>query len=229
MNFAILGPGIVADYHSTAIAANQDLGAQLTAIGHYDQHKFDALAQKYEVPCITFDEILADSSIDTVCICTPSGQHAAQTIACANAGKHIFVEKPMALTLSDADAMISAAQENNVCLTVAFQRRTEPLFRQIKQALAAGDLGEIALASIVLPYYRGHDYYNLAEWRGTWALDGGGVLMNQGIHIIDLLVWYLGDPVSIKAHADTLHRDIEVEDTIAASFQFENGSVAIYL
>ncbi len=226
MKFAILGPGIVADYHSTAIASNQDLGAQLTAVGHYNQHRFEALSQKYEVPCITFDEILADSSIDAVCICTPSGQHAAQSIACAKAGKHIVVEKPMALSLSEADAMITAARENNVRLTVAFQRRTEPLFKLIKEALTGGDLGEISLASVVLPYFRGPDYYNLADWRGTWAQDGGGVLMNQGIHIIDLLVWYLGDPVNIKSHAGTLHRDIEVEDTISASLQFKNGSLA---
>lgn len=226
MNFAILGTGIVAEYHKTAIEGNKDLGARLNAVIHYEPSKFEAISNHFGVRCISFDEALSNSEIDAICICTPSGQHAAQAIACAKAGKHIIVEKPMALSLSDADAMILAAEENNVRIAVAFQRRTEPLFVQIKQAITAGDLGELTLGSVVLPYFRGQSYYNLASWRGTWRLDGGGVLMNQGIHIADLLIWYMGDPVNIQAQAGTLHRDIEVEDVLASTLKFANGALA---
>ena len=226
MNFAILGTGIVADYHKTAIEANNDFGAIFYAVSHYDTLQFEALSTQFGVPCLTFDELLEDERVDVICICTPSGQHAAQAIACAEAGKHILVEKPIALSLSDADAMIQAAGENDVQLAVAFQRRTEPIFIRIKKAIEEGNLGDLTLASVVLPYYRGQSYYDMAPWRGTWKQDGGGVLMNQGIHIIDLLTWYMGDPAYIQAQAGTLHRDIEVEDVVAATLKFDNGALA---
>ncbi|MEM8488465.1 MAG: Gfo/Idh/MocA family oxidoreductase [Bacteroidota bacterium] len=226
MNFAILGPGLVADYHVTAIEANKHLGASLRTIIHYEPSKFEGISEKYGVPCQSLEAALADTTLDAVCICTPSGQHARQAIACIEAGKHVLIEKPMALRLADADAMIAAAKANNVHIVVAFQRRTEPLFLDIKRAIMGGDLGQLTMASVVLPYFRGQTYYDQAPWRGTWAEDGGGVLMNQGIHIIDLLVWYMGDPVDIKAHAGTLLRDIEVEDVLAASLKFSSGAVA---
>lgn len=226
MNFAILGAGIVAEYHKTAVESNKDIGAHLSAIIHYEPSKFKAISNQFGVRCISFDDALSDKEIDVICICTPSGQHAAQAIACANAGKHMVIEKPLALSLSDADAMIAAANANDVRIAVAFQRRTEPLFIQIKQALTGGDLGDLTLGSVVLPYFRGQSYYDLASWRGTWGLDGGGVLMNQGIHIVDLLTWYMGDPVAIQAQAGTLHRDIEVEDVLAATLKFDNGALA---
>ena len=225
MNFAILGTGMVAAYHQAGIENNEDLGARLTALVHHDPKQFDAISKRFGVPCRSFQTVLDDDDFDVICICTPSGQHAAQAIACAAAGKHILVEKPMALSLDDADAMIRAASEAGVQLSVALQRRTDPLFRRIKAAIDAGDLGELTLASVVLPYYRDQTYYDQAEWRGTWALDGGGVLMNQGIHIVDLLVWMMGDPVDIHAFANTLHRDVEVEDTLSATLRFPNGAL----
>lgn len=226
MNIAILGTGIVADYHKTAIISNEPFGASLSCVVHYDPAQFETISNRFGVPCVSLETMLADPSIDIVCICTPSGQHAAQAIACAEAGKHLIVEKPIALTLNDADAMIAAARQNNVRMAVAFQRRTEPIFKLIKEAIVGGDLGDLTLASIVMPYFRGQSYYEMADWRGTWALDGGGVLMNQGIHIIDLLVWYMGDPLDIKAHAGTLHRDIQVEDVLSATLKFPGGALA---
>lgn len=223
MNFAILGSGMVAAYHQVGINGNK--GATLKAISHYDPAQHEAIGSRFGVPCVSFKAILEDDAIDVVCICTPSGQHAAQAIACAEAGKHVLVEKPMALTLADADEMIAAADKAGIKLGVALQRRAEPLFRSVRQALHQGDLGALTLASVVLPYYRDMAYYNQAQWRGTWKLDGGGVLMNQGIHIIDLLLWFMGDPVDIKAIGSTLHRKIEVEDVAAAAVQFENGAL----
>jgi predicted dehydrogenase len=122
--------------------------------------------------------------------------------------------------------MIGACKEAGVKLGVALQRRTDTLFRRIYDAIKAGDLGDLTLGVVTMPYRRPQAYFDQAEWRGTWALDGGGVLMNQGIHLVDLLVWYMGDPVEVHAHAATLHRDIEVEDTLAATLRFPNGAVA---
>ncbi|MEM7735744.1 MAG: Gfo/Idh/MocA family oxidoreductase [Deinococcota bacterium] len=221
---AILGTGMVADYHHQAVEAQDN--AHLVAVSHHNPDKFAELSARFGVPCLAYDEVLARADVDVICICTPSGQHAEQTIQAAEAGKHVLVEKPMALTLKDADAMIAACDRAGVSLGVALQRRAEPLFQQIKAATEAGDLGDLTLGVVTIPYVRDDAYYTQADWRGTWALDGGGVLMNQGIHLVDLLIWLMGDPVSVQAYADTLHRNVEVEDTLAASLKFANGSLA---
>lgn len=226
IRFAILGTGMVARYHRDAVLANTEQGAELAAVVHHDPARFAALSEQYGVPCLSEAEMLSRPDIDVVCICTPSGQHADQAVAAARAGKHVLVEKPIALTLEDADRMIEACRDAGVQLGVVLQRRAEPLFQRIRQAVQAGDLGEPTLGVVTLPYFRGQAYYDSAAWRGTWALDGGGVLMNQGIHILDLLLWYLGDPVEISAFADTLHRNVEVEDVAAANLRFGNGALA---
>jgi UDP-N-acetyl-2-amino-2-deoxyglucuronate dehydrogenase len=168
---------------------------------------------------------MARDDVDAVCICTPSGMHAEQAIAAARAGKHVLVEKPMALTLADADAMIAASAEAGVLLGVALQRRAEPEFQQLQAAIAAGKLGRLVLGSVSVPYMRAQSYYDSAAWRGTWALDGGGALMNQGIHLLDLLLWLMGDAVEARATATTLAHDIEVEDCITATLRFANGAL----
>ncbi len=226
IGFAILGPGSVADYHHQAITANVDLGAQLVAVGHYNPDRFAEIGTRFGVPCLNQATLLARPDVDVVCICTPSGQHAAQTIAAAEAGKHVLVEKPMALSLAEAEAMIEACRRTEVELGVVLQRRAEPIFKRIHSAIQAGDLGDLTLGLVTLPYYRSQAYYDQADWRGTWALDGGGVLMNQGIHLVDLLIWYMGDPVQVQAQAGTLQRAIEVEDTLVATLRLANGALA---
>jgi len=226
IGFAILGSGMVANYHRLAITANAEQGARLVAVGHYNPVRFAEISARFGVPCVSQQELLADPAVDVVCICTPSGQHAAQAIAAARAGKHVLVEKPMALSLTDADAMIAACDQASTKLGVALQRRAEPLFRRVYEAIQAGDLGDLTLGVVTLPYYRPQAYYDQAEWRGTWTLDGGGVLMNQGIHLVDLLVWYMGDPITVQAHAGTLYQSIEVEDTLAATLCFPSGAMA---
>ena len=224
--FAILGPGVVADFHRKAIEANADRGARLVAVGYYNPERFDQIEEVFGVPCQTPEDVFRNPEVDAVCICTPSGQHAAQAIAAARAGKHVLVEKPMALTLADADAMLDACRRADVKLGVVFQRRAEPLFRRVKAAVQAGEIGKPTMGIVSVPYYRPQGYYDQAAWRGTWAEDGGGVLMNQGIHLVDLLLWYLGNPVETVAHAVTLHHAIEVEDTLTAALRFENGALA---
>jgi UDP-N-acetyl-2-amino-2-deoxyglucuronate dehydrogenase len=224
IRFGIVGAGMVARYHATAIAQTPD--AELVAICREDASRADEASRQFGVPCETsLDALLARPNIDAICICTPSGQHAAQAIAAAQAGKHVLVEKPMALTLADADAMIAASKQAGTLLAVALQRRTDPQFRRVREAIESGALGRLTLGNVNIPYLRDQAYYDSAAWRGTWALDGGGALMNQGIHLIDLLVWYLGDPVSAQAHAATLTHDIEVEDCISATLRFANGAL----
>ncbi len=217
---------MIAEYHAQAIAANRENGARLVAIGHYEPQRFTEIERRFGVPCQTENELLSNPQVDVICICTPSGQHARQTITAAQAGKHVLVEKPMATRLEDADAMIAACHQNQVTLGVVFPSRTKPVFQRIHEATQSGVLGELTLGLVSLPYYRSQAYYDQAAWRGTWALDGGGVLMNQGIHQVDLLAWFMGDPIAVTAYAPTLQRANEVEDTLSASLRFANGALA---
>ncbi len=225
IGFAILGAGMIAEYHAQAVRANAPDGARLVAMGHHNPDRFSEIEKHYGVPCLSEAQLLDHPDVDVVCICTPSGQHAAQTIAAAQAGKHVLVEKPMATTLADADAMIAACRAAQVDLGVAFQSRAKPVFQEIHAAIQAGEFGELTLGLVSLPFYRPQSYYDQAAWRGAWALDGGGVLMNQGIHQVDLLVWFMGDPIEVSGYAQTLKRQIEVEDTLCASLRFANGAL----
>jgi predicted dehydrogenase len=214
---------MVARYHAEAIARTE--GARLVAVARSDAAKAREAEAIFGVPCETsYEALLARDDVDAICIGTPSGLHAQQAIAAARAGKHVLVEKPMALTLPDADAVISACREAGVLLGVFLQRRTEPIFQAIHSA-AHGPLGRPVLGMISVPYNRNEAYYASAEWRGTWAMDGGGALMNQGIHLVDLLVWFMGDVVEVRALADTLVRQIEVEDCVSATLRFANGAL----
>ncbi len=224
LGFAIVGTGMVARYHAQAIAQTE--GARLVAVCRGDAARAAQATADFGVPCETsYEALLARSDVDAVCLCTPSGQHAAQAIAAARAGKHVLVEKPMALTLADADAMIAACREAGVRLGVALQRRTDPTFQGVAAAIARGDLGRPVLGAVTVPYLRTQEYYESAGWRGTWTQDGGGALMNQGIHLVDLLLWFLGDVAWVQASFGTLARDIEVEDCVTASLHFTNGAL----
>lgn len=224
IRFGILGTGTVARYHATAVA--QTSGARLVAVSRSDPSRMDEAEAIFGVPCEPNAEaLLARPDIDAVCICTPSGMHAPQAIAAAQAGKHVLVEKPMALTLADADTMITACHNAGVLLGVALQRRADPLFQGVRTAVEAGALGRLVLGTVSIPYVRPQSYYDSASWRGTWAMDGGGALMNQGIHLADLLLWYIGDVTELSAHAATLAHTIEVEDCLTATLRFKNGAL----
>jgi predicted dehydrogenase len=220
---AIIGSGMIARYHAAAIAATP--GARLVAMAASSPARASAAAAAFGVPCHhSLAGLLADPAIDIVTICTPSGMHAAQAIAAARTGKHVLVEKPLALSLADADAMIAACDAAGVRLAVALQRRTDPVFIQVWQAIASGALGQPILATVAIPYIRDAAYYASAAWRGSWALDGGGALMNQGIHLIDLLLWFFGDAVEVQAQAATLAHAIDVEDCLSATVRFASGA-----
>jgi predicted dehydrogenase len=224
LRFAIAGTGTAARYHAQAIAATE--GAALVAVSRADASRRADAEREFGVPCeASFEDLLARADVDAVCICSPSGPHGAQATAAARAGKHVLVEKPMALSLPEADEAIDAARSAGVVLGVALQRRTEPAYRALHDLVADGGLGRVVLAATTVPYLRTPEYYAATPWRATWATDGGGVLINQAIHLADLLLWMCGDVREVRATAATVVRAIEAEDTLTASLAFESGAL----
>jgi predicted dehydrogenase len=224
IGFGIVGAGMVARYHARAIEATS--GARLAAVCRADAALATEAASEFGVPCEASLQALLDRpDVDAVCLCSPSGLHPEQTLAAARAGKHVMVEKPMALRLAEADDMIAACREAGVRLGVALQRRTDPATRELHDAIRAGELGQLLLGTVSVPYFRPQSYYDSAAWRGTWSLDGGGALMNQGIHLVDLLLWLMGGEAEVVgASGGVVNHEIEVEDCVVAALQFSAGA-----
>lgn len=228
VKWGIIGTGVIAPNHADAIMASDY--AELVAVCDVDEPKARAFAAKYGNPAVYTDyiEMLEKGGIEAVSICTPSGLHSEMTIQAANRGIHVLCEKPMAITLDQMDAMVEAVKRNGIKAEVVFQRRTNPLSQRVRAAVQAGELGQMVLGDAYLKYYRSPAYYKSADWRATWALDGGGALMNQGVHGVDLLLWIMGSPVkTVFAKAEAKVRDIEVEDTAVAVLTFENGAYGV--
>ncbi|MFJ7729633.1 Gfo/Idh/MocA family protein [Neobacillus sp. NPDC097160] len=226
VGFAIIGCGIIADIHAKGIQETEE--AELLAV--YDVKKDAAVefAAKYRAKVFeSIEEILEVAEIDVICICTPSGLHIEQTIQAAKGKKHILVEKPMAIKLEDVDRMIQACEENEVFLGTIFPRRMSPQAQYAKQLIQEGKLGKLSLCSAYVKLYRSQEYYDSAGWRGTWEMDGGGAMMNQGIHTVDMLQWLVGPVSSLYGKAKAILRDIEVEDTVVSTLQFESGALGI--
>jgi predicted dehydrogenase len=191
--------------------------------------KARALAAAHDVPAYpTPEAFLAHRPMDVVAIGSPSALHAAQTVACARAGLHVLVEKPMAVTAEDAAQAASACDAAGVRLGVFFQDRLQPDLARLKAFLDAGSLGRILLATGHVKWYRPPEYYGTSRWRGTWAKDGGGAVMNQGIHTLDLMLHLLGDVRAVSARAAALRHEIEVEDTAVATLQFRSGALGSF-
>lgn len=226
IGFAVIGCGVIAPCHIEGIQAAK--GARLVAVCDSLEANARKLANKYHVEWYTdYQKLLKRDDVNVVCLCTPSSLHSDQAIMAAKAGKHVITEKPMAITLKEADAMIKTCHDNKVKLAVIFQGRVIEPFKKIKKALDRRDLGKLILGDCYMKYYRSQAYYDSAGWRGTWKYDGGGALMNQGIHMIDLLQWYMGPVAKIYGYARTLARKIEVEDTCVSVLEFENGAIGV--
>jgi len=223
--FGIIGCGVIAPTHVKAIASCPE--AALVACCDIDEEKGRKFAADHGAAAFYTDysQLVADPNVDVVCICVPSGLHADCVIAAARAGKHVFCEKPLDIQREKMTAMIAACRQAGVKLGCVFQSRTYPDSIKIRQAIADGVLGKMALGDAFLKDYRSRAYYQSAGWRGTWALDGGGALMNQGVHGVDLLLWLMNDEVvRVFARADHKVREIEVEDTCVACLQFKSGA-----
>jgi UDP-N-acetyl-2-amino-2-deoxyglucuronate dehydrogenase len=227
IGFGIIGCGMISRFHAKAVA---DLrGAQVVAC----QDAFPSAADKLadELGCTAYhdlDDLLADPAVDVVTICTPSGLHMEPAVAAAKAGKHIIVEKPLDITLKRCDAMIAAAKKAGVVLSTIFPSRFHESSQLVKQAIEKGRFGRLTMGDAYVKWFRTQDYYDSGAWRGTWKLDGGGALMNQAVHSVDLLLWFMGPAVEVSAYTATLaHQRIEVEDVAVATVKFANGAVGV--
>jgi len=226
LGFGIIGCGTIAHWHAQAI---QTIGAaRLAGVADSRATAAQDFARQYHTESFqSIEELLSSPMVDAVCICTPSGLHAPLCIKAARAGKHVVVEKPMTLNLAEADDVIAACAASKVKMAVVSQLRFTQAVKTLKSAIDQGVLGRLISGDIYMKYYRSQEYYNQSSWRGTWKMDGGGALMNQGIHGVDLLLYMMGPVKSVFAQAKTLVRNIEVEDTAAAVLEFQNGALGV--
>ena len=227
VRFGIIGTGAIAVLHAEAIMALEN--AELVAVYDKVTERCRAFAEKYHVRAVDdFDAFLSDKTIDAVTIATPTGFHGEVAIPAARAGKHVLCEKPLDVTLEKADAIIQECEKHGVVLSAVFQSRFAKNIQLLKKTVDEGRFGKIVLVSTQVKWFRSQEYYDSATWRGTWALDGGGALMNQSIHTIDLLLYINGDPDEVFAYTGTLTHDrIEVEDNACAVVKYKNGSLGV--
>lgn len=224
----IVGTGAIARVHAAAAASIEE--AELVACYDLNGERSDAFASEYGIRSYhTIEEFLADPEVEIVTVTTPSGAHLEPALAAIDAGKKaVIVEKPLEITTERCERMISRAKEKGVLLTGVFQSRFHEAPRLIKKALDEGRFGKISLIDAQIKWYRTQDYYDSVGWHGTWKMDGGGALMNQGIHAIDLLRWFGGDVERVASLCRTIgHERIEVEDTAGAVIEFKSGAVGI--
>lgn len=226
LRFGIIGCGAIGPTHAGAIRQIAD--AELVAVADRDTNRAEEMARKFEVTRVYDSDraLLADPEIDAVCLCTPSGVHGEGAVAALEAGKHVIVEKPMEVSLEACDRMIAAEDATGKKLAVISQHRFDAATLLVKEAIDNGKIGRLVLADAQVKWWRTQGYYDSGDWRGTWALDGGGALMNQGVHTVDLLQWLAGGVQSLFAYTRTAaHERIEVEDVAVAALTFENGAV----
>jgi UDP-N-acetyl-2-amino-2-deoxyglucuronate dehydrogenase len=227
MRFAVIGAGVIAPSHAKAIVGNSQ--AELVGITDVEVEKAGKIATDFSIPHVyqDYQQLLKREDIDVVTVAVPSGYHAEVVIAAAQAGKHVLCEKPLDITADNMTRMIDACRKANVKLGCVFQRRVTEASIVAKKAIEAGRLGKLVLGDAYQKSYRSPQYYKSAGWRGTWAIDGGGALMNQGVHGIDLIQWLMGDVESVFAYSSALVREIEVEDTAVAVVKYKNGAFGV--
>ena len=225
--FGIIGLGMIAHYHAKAIQAMK--GVRLVAVASRSKAKAEEFGSQYGVEGLgSYRALVERDDIDIVTICTPSGAHLEPAVLAAEHGKHVLCEKPLEVTLPRLDRMIASCRQHRVLLGGIFPSRTSEVYQRIKQAVDAGRLGRLTLGSAYIKWWRTQAYYDSAAWRGTQRLDGGGCLMNQGIHTIDLLQWFMGPAVEVRAFtACRAHTRIEVEDVAAAAIRFQSGALGV--
>lgn len=225
--FAVVGCGRIGKRHAELLSSGSIQGAHLAAVCDVDDERAAAFSVTYGVPAFTSIENLCESlSIDVANVCTPSGNHADSAVELAHFGLHVVVEKPMALTLDDADRMILACAENEVNLFIVKQNRFNRPIMRVREAVVNGRLGKLVMGTVRVRWCRDNSYYRQDAWRGTWAQDGG-VLANQASHHIDILEWMMGDVESVYAVGRTALVDIETEDTAVAVLQFTSGAIGV--
>ncbi|MGI9427467.1 MAG: Gfo/Idh/MocA family protein [Bythopirellula sp.] len=227
LGFAIVGTGMISRFHARAI--DDVRGAKLVACCDLAADRAKQFAK--EVGCTPYSDLkkmLADPAVDVVTIGTPSGAHMEPAVAAAKAGKHVIVEKPLEVTLKRCDKIIDACKKARVKLGTIFPSRFHDSSVQMRKAIDQGRFGRLTLGDAYVKWFRTQEYYDSGAWRGTWKLDGGGALMNQAVHTVDLLSWLMGPIVEIQAQTATLaHKRIEVEDVAVASLKFKSGALGV--
>lgn len=227
LRVALVGCGRIAKRHSELLGNNQIQGASLVAVCDKVLSKAKKISDLFSVPCFEdMNEMMKSVDVDAVVVLTESGNHADHVIQLSKFGKHILVEKPMALTLDDADAMIEACDKSGCKLFVIKQNRFNVPVVKAREALEEGRFGKMVLGTVRVRWCRPQAYYDQDSWRGTWAYDGG-VLTNQASHHVDLLEWMMGDVESVFAKSTTALVDIEAEDTAIVTIKFKNGALGI--
>ncbi|WP_414156939.1 Gfo/Idh/MocA family protein [Pseudomonas sp. BNK-15] len=227
VKFALVGCGRIAKRHAELLGGGIIEQGELVAVCDADLEKAKVYGEKYSVPYYAdMHEMMRSVEVDVVSVLTESGNHSKNVIALSQYGKHIVVEKPMALTLADADAMIAACEEAGVKLFVVKQNRFNVPVVKLREALEQGRFGRLVLGTVRVRWCRPQAYYNQDSWRGTWAMDGG-VLTNQASHHVDLLEWMMGEVESVYAMASTALVDIEAEDTAVVTLRFKNGALGV--
>lgn len=225
--FALVGCGRIAKRHAELLGGGVIEGATLAGVCDIDADKAKGMGERFSVPWFTdMHEMMTSVDVDVVVVLTESGRHAEHVIALAPYGKHIVVEKPMALTLPDADAMIEACASAGVRLFVVKQNRFNVPVRKLREAVTAGRFGKLVMGTVRVRWCRPQAYYDQDSWRGTWALDGG-VLTNQASHHIDLLEWMMGEVESVFAMTRTALVKIEAEDTAVVALRFRSGALGV--
>lgn len=221
----IIGCGKIADFHAKAFI---DLElSELVAVCGRTEEKTKSYAAKYNVEAFTnITDMITTCNLDVVAICTPHPMHGAHAVEAANCGCHVIVEKPLSTSLADCNAMVEAAERNHVIIATLVQRRFYQPCMRLKQAIDDGKIGAPILGTVNMLGWRSEDYYNSDPWRGSWAGEGGGVMVNQAAHQIDLLLWYMGEVEEVYGvHRNFNHPYIEVEDTAVAIVKFKNGGI----
>src|SRR5882724_10911104 len=225
-HIGLIGGANITETHARAARAIP--GAEISAIHGTNAEKIARLCREHGgTPYQDFDAFLRHRPMELVIIGSPSGLHAAQGIAAARHGLHVLTEKPIEISIARADAPIQAAKQSKVQLGVIFHDRRKPHICQLKKRIDQGLLGEILFVDARVKWYRPPEYYAGSRWRGTLALDGGGALINQGVHTVDLLLWLLGDVVRVQARTATQLHKIEAEDTAAAILEFASGALSL--
>ena len=228
MRFAVIGCGVIGRHHAATIAT---LGrrAELVLADDEVPERADELAAEHGIDSATSArEALARPDVDAVAICTPSGLHADLAVAALAADKHVVVEKPLDVSVAAAERVRVAQARAGRTVTVISQHRFDASSQVVHRAVRDGEFGRITSGFASISWWRSQPYYDSGDWRGTWSLDGGGALMNQGIHTIDLLIWMLGEPAEVFAWSGCLaHEGIEVEDTAVATIRFASGALGV--
>lgn len=220
----LLGLGTIGTSHARALHELRERAALVAYSG--GDHRRVAEAGWPDATAREVEDLVADDEVDVVAVCSPSGAHAAHARAALEAGKHVVVEKPLALSVADAEAIIADADRRSLTVSVISQRRLEPEVRAVKEALDAGRLGRIHLATTQVHWWRDESYYTAAAWRGDPAR-GGGSLLNQGVHNVDLLHWLAGPAAAVTAQSATLAHDTDAEDTTVATIRFASGALGL--